>query len=148
MEVLLFVFLNFGISLFLVLVSSISSTVIRNKHYSSLSKREAESRHIFVTTSEEVPPGMGRVAAQMVVGQVVFAASSFERFFGFLRSYFGGHISVYESLIDRARREAILRMKKAASGAEHIICVRVVTTNLGRGKVEVDAVGTALYSER
>ena len=65
---------------------------------------------------------------------------------------FGGKLVAYESLLDRARREAVLRMKQEArdKGANRIINVKFQTFSIpGRnprsfGAVEVMAYGTAL----
>ena len=39
----------------------------------------------------------------------------FKRFLAGLRMIFGGRVSSYESLLDRARREALLRMRLQAA---------------------------------
>ena len=59
----------------------------------------------------------------------------------------------YESLVDRARREALLRMKESIPGAKAIVNVRVETSTIGAtanargavGSVEALAYGTALF---
>ena len=54
----------------------------------------------------------------------------------------------YESIVERARREAIVRLKLEAEkmGANHIMGLRLSTTELGMqgGMVEVFAYGTAV----
>ena len=55
----------------------------------------------------------------------------------------------YESLLDRGRREAMLRMKKQASalGADYVFNVKYETMAVGGGRlasIEVLAYGTAL----
>jgi len=68
-----------------------------------------------------------------------------------LINIFGGRVSSYESLLDRGRREAILRMKESAKGASEIVNVRIETSsiskndNRGIGSIEVYAYGTAIY---
>jgi uncharacterized protein YbjQ (UPF0145 family) len=69
-----------------------------------------------------------------------------------LRGLFGGRIGAYESLLDRARREAILRMQEDARklGAEAVFNLKFETSRIaqnagqGLGSVEVLAYGTAL----
>ena len=69
-----------------------------------------------------------------------------------LRNFFGGRVSAYETLVDRARREATLRMKQQADawGADTICNVRIETSSISKGAkgrvgaVEVYAYGTAL----
>jgi uncharacterized protein YbjQ (UPF0145 family) len=63
----------------------------------------------------------------------------------------GGRITAYETLIDRARREAVLRMKYEALGSSIIVNTRVETASIfsstsqnGIGSIEVFAYGTAI----
>jgi uncharacterized protein YbjQ (UPF0145 family) len=75
-----------------------------------------------------------------------------------LRNIFGGRVKAYESLVDRARREAILRMKEQAraGGAQMVVNLRLETATIGRsanrkkriGSVEAMAYGTAVVIER
>ena len=90
--------------------------------------------------------------AEMVYGSAVISVDYFKRILAALRNVFGGTIRSYETLLDRARREAILRMKEAApAGTKIIINVRVETSTIGKntqkksvGCVEALAYGTAL----
>ena len=59
----------------------------------------------------------------------------------------------YETLMERARREALLRLKHDArrQGSKLVICVRFETTTISTGyaaSIEVFAFGTALIPER
>ena len=73
-----------------------------------------------------------------------------------LYSLVGGRMRSYESLLDRARREAVLRMKAEAKarGAELVINVKFQTFAIGGRKpdsikgVEMLAYGTALSAPR
>jgi uncharacterized protein YbjQ (UPF0145 family) len=55
--------------------------------------------------------------------------------------------------LDRARREAILRMKESCKKADEIINLRIETSSISKGRgrsigsVEVLAYATALYRE-
>ncbi|MBE9562458.1 MAG: heavy metal-binding domain-containing protein, partial [Proteobacteria bacterium] len=71
-----------------------------------------------------------------------------------LRNLVGGKVIVYESLLDRSRREAVLRMKEQAIEwkAKQILNVRLETVAIGGrfggridpGSVEVIAYGTGI----
>ena len=65
-----------------------------------------------------------------------------------IQNFFGGRLTSYESIVERARREAIVRLKLEAEkmGANHIMGLRLSTTELGMqgGMVEVFAYGTAV----
>ena len=68
----------------------------------------------------------------------------------------GGRVTSYENLIDRARREAVLRMKEKAKtlGANYVFNVKMETSSISKGKresigsVEVLAYGTAVIQTR
>jgi uncharacterized protein YbjQ (UPF0145 family) len=76
----------------------------------------------------------------------------FKRVVSALQSLIGGRLKSYESLLDRARREAVLRMKQQArdQGANLIINVKFQTFSIpgnrpnSFGAVELLAYGTAL----
>ena len=67
-----------------------------------------------------------------------------------IQNFFGGRLTSYESIVERARREAIVRLKLEAEkmGANHIMGLRLSTTELGMqgGMVEVFAYGTAVQN--
>jgi len=88
-----------------------------------------------------------------VAGNVVISVDYFKRFLAGLRGLVGGRIKSYESLLDRARREAILRLKKDAMdhGYHAVVNVRLETSRMAnaRGKegtagLEILAFGTGL----
>jgi uncharacterized protein YbjQ (UPF0145 family) len=89
--------------------------------------------------------------SRLVNGSVVISIDYFKKFVASLMNFFGGRVSTYETLIDRARREAILRMKEDAGDASEIINVRIETSSISKnasdniGAVEVLAYGTAIY---
>lgn len=89
----------------------------------------------------------------LVTGSCVIAPSYFMRVVGKFFAFFGGRVSTFENLLDRARREAILRLKEEAikNNAKIIVNVRIETANLlqshnnnGAISIEVFAYGTAL----
>lgn len=122
------------------------------RHYKSIIKREAEYRNILVVASRILPVTEKTEASLLVMGSVVISVDYFKRFLASLRSLIGGRITSYESLLDRARREAILRMKKQAStmGADKVFNIKYETSSIsknakgGIGSIEVLAYGTAL----
>ena len=157
MEVLL---QNFDLAIFLILVilGYSAGTWAEKRHYRSIHKREKELIKLAVVTAEgSFPPG--RVAdAALVSGSVVISIDYFKRLLAILRNIFGGRVKSYESLVDRARREAILRMKEKAQeqGAGMIINMRLETATIGRsankkksvGSVEAIAYGTAIVMNK
>ncbi|MFZ1416906.1 MAG: heavy metal-binding domain-containing protein [Burkholderiaceae bacterium] len=120
------------------------------KHYQSILAREEALRHILLTSVKEPPAELQN--AQLVMGSVVVASDYFKQFVAWLRSLFGGHVTSFESLLDRARREAILRMKENTQkqGANIICNVKFTTASINKdasssSTVEAMAFGTAGY---
>lgn len=143
----------FDLLLFLTLLvcGFVFGQIAEKRHFRSIIEREAELRAI-LCFSERTPPAQERVEARLVSGSVVISVDFFKRFIADLRNFFGGRVSAYESLLERARREAILRMKDdaASGGAGSIWNVRLETTSIHKGNrqsvgaIEVIAYGTAL----
>lgn len=151
---------NFNIIVFLILLllGYAAGTWAEKKHYRSIEKREKELLKMAVVTAEgSFPPGKVRNST-LVSGNVVVSIDYFKRLLAILRNIFGGRVRSYESLVDRARREAILRMKEQAKkqGASMIINMRLETSTIGRsanqkkqiGSVEAIAYGTAIIMNR
>ena len=142
---------NFDLVIFLVLavLGYTAGSLAEKRHYRSIIKREKELFKMAVVTAEgSFPPGKVRESA-LVTGSVVISIDYFKRLLAILRNIFGGRVKSYESLVDRARREAILRMKESA---KMIINMRLETATIGRnankkktvGSIEAIAYGTAI----
>ncbi|MBQ0798772.1 MAG: YbjQ family protein [Porticoccaceae bacterium] len=123
-----------------------------SKHFKSIIEREKQFLSL-LTFSERMPPAnITSVDTVLVGGNVVISVDYFKRFIAGLRGIIGGRITSYESLLERARREAMLRMKEDAQsqGANMIVNVKLETASITKGKkqqvgaVEVYAYGTAL----
>ncbi|MPV86101.1 YbjQ family protein [Ostreibacterium oceani] len=121
------------------------------KHYASIESRELDLADIIVISSKYPPDNAHVINAMM--GNVVIASDPFKRFVAWLIGIFGGNMSVYESLLDRARREALLRLKANAKeqGANMLVNVKFETANINYGTrnkssamMEVLAYGTAV----
>lgn len=117
------------------------------KHLQQLQTAEALLSHIRLRSSRfesREQPG------QLVMASVVLSHDYFKWVWAQIHNLFGGRLITYESLLDRARREAIVRLKQQAKklGAVEILALRLVTTEIGEqgGMVEVLAYGTAILS--
>lgn len=93
----------------------------------------------------------------MVLGQVVIASDYLKTWLAGLRNLFGGEVKSLGTLMDRARREARLRMVEEArgKGAIGVINVRFETSQIGQGSgnrglpmSEVLCYGTAVFSRK
>ena len=135
----------------LLLLGYIFGSIAESRHYKSIRKRE-EVFATLPTIALKTPLSPNNInSSKLVAGNVVISIDYFKKFLAGLRNIFGGNISSYETLIDRARREAILRMKAEAKEASEIINVKIETASIskntrgGIGAVEVVAYGTAIY---
>ena len=150
--------LELGVPLFLLVLGYVAGSMAEQSHYKSIRLRELRLRRL-PTTNLRRPPAHWRVeSAALVVGSTVVSVDYFKRFLAQLRGFIGGRVRSYESLLDRARREAVLRMKEEAvqGGFDAVINVRLESTNIasplrndrGTAGVEVLAFGTALKLAR
>lgn len=147
-------FLQIGIFFALLIGTFFIGTWIERRHFASLRERETRWRRMPVMTFSDPPDGWEVADAGLASGSVVISLDYFKRFLAGLRGLVGGRISAYETLLDRARREAVLRMMEHArsQGFEAVVNVRLETSRLassrgdGRGNagIEVLAYGTAL----
>lgn len=120
-------------------------------HYRSIIAREKRLNRIPAVVTK-IAPLDRPYRAELVTGSVVISVDYFKRFVAGLRNLVGGRVTSYESLLDRARREAVLRMKEEAEalGAMYVFNVKLETSSIsqnarsGLGSVEVLAYGTAL----
>lgn len=140
------------ILLTLLAVGYVFGQAAEKRHFRSIKQREHELRHI-LTFSERFPPTVTPAPdSALVAGNVVISVDYFKSFVAGLRTLIGGRLSSYESLLERGRREAILRMKQdgKTKGATQIFNVKIETASIsksaseGIGSVEVYAYGTAL----
>ncbi|MBL4853448.1 MAG: heavy metal-binding domain-containing protein [Robiginitomaculum sp.] len=120
------------------------------KHFRSLNAREDELAHITMSNTKQIPDGM--TGSAFVHGNVVVSIDYFKRIGAALRGLVGGRMETYTTLLERARREAVLRMKAEAQagGMTHVANVRLVSASVFTnaqsqiGSIEVFAYGTAL----
>lgn len=125
------------------------------RHYQRIMQREQELQKLPAITSKKLPD-ISNMESALVAGNVVVSVDYFKRFLAGLRNIFGGRVTAYESLLDRARREAILRMKEQADalGGKVIFNVKLETSSIYKGRrdsigsVEMLAYGTVLIPRR
>ncbi len=123
-----------------------------SRHYRSIIAREDALRSLLVLPDRMPPIQFQSHTSTLVTGSVVISVDYFKTVAAGLRGIFGGRVGAYESLLDRARREAILRMQEEAQslGAEAVFNLKFETSRIGQnagqglGSVEVLAYGTAL----
>jgi uncharacterized protein YbjQ (UPF0145 family) len=149
---------DFGLPLFLLALGYFAGTMAEQSHYKSIRVRELRLRRMPTTNLKKPPPHWRVEKVCLVSGCTVISVDYFKRFLAQLRGLIVGRVRSYESLLDRARRESVLRMKEQAvkQGFDAVINVRLESSNIaaplrsdrGTAGVEVLAFGTALKLAR
>ena len=103
-----------------------------------------------VTTAFELPAHRIKRNIGVARGIVVRSRSVVGNMAGALQTLFGGNITVYTNLCERARSEAYQLMCQHAekNGANAVIAVRYDATEIMSGVTEVICYGTAVEVER
>lgn len=131
----------------------IFGSIIEKRHYSSIQEREQKFKNIVILSDTDLKEaGNTEWNGIMMTGGTAVSIDAFKKLMAGFVNLFGGRVKSYESLIDRARREAILRLKQKAYDAEYnaIINLRVETSSITKnakqsvGSVEAFAYGTAV----
>ncbi|MBN1514500.1 MAG: heavy metal-binding domain-containing protein [Phycisphaerae bacterium] len=129
---------------------------VEHRHLLSLEARELGHRGFVVTNLRMVPSPETVRESYLVLGEAVIATDYFKSFAARLRSLVGGEIRAYNTLMTRARREALLRMLDQArqAGSREVYNVRYETSNIRSANprnpgvsVEVFAFGTAVVRQ-
>jgi len=122
------------------------------KHTRSLDERDALYRGIRVTNLKRVTDPETVTTATAVIGHVVIATDYYKTFVTSLKRLIGGELKAAQTLLIRARREALLRMIAEAHqlGATEVWNVRFSFSNIyalsnqANMQVEMIAYGTAV----
>ena len=145
---------NFGLPLMVLMIAYFIGSAIERRHFRKIRARE-EALHGFpVVSFDTMPDDWKASTSTMVTGSIVISLDYFKRVIAGLRGLVGGRIKTYEPLLERARREALLRMAEKArdQGYDAVFNVRLETSRLanatregkGTAGVEMLAFGTAV----
>lgn len=138
----------------LICVGYFFGLLAEKRHYTDIRKREGQTLNLPIASFGAKTPIPDAADCQLFVGTVVISSDYFKTFVMVLRNLIGGRVIVYESLLDRGRREALLRVKEQAIawGATEVLNVRYETASIGSGasgrngpvSIEVIAYGTGI----
>ncbi len=146
--------LNIFIPLLLIALGFFAGRLAESAHYRSIKNREAKFLSIPALTVKTLDDPRPVQKAELVVGSVVVSVDYFKRVLMMFRRIFGGEVRSYSPLIDRGRREALLRMKEMTPDADLFLNCRLETSTIssGQGKatgsVEIVAYGTAIAFQK
>jgi uncharacterized protein YbjQ (UPF0145 family) len=106
--------------------------------------------HPLTTTTFELPGYRVVKSLGVVRGIIVRSRSVIGNFAASIQVLFGGNISLYTELCERARGDAFNQMLAHAGelGANAVIGVRYDATEIAHGVTEVLCYGTAVYVEQ
>ncbi len=140
----------------LLLVGWLAGSTAERNHLRSLKSREAALAHMLVTDLRSFPglAGGGKTPT-LIVGEVVIATDYLKTFLTGLKKLVGGELRSYLSLVERARREALLRVLEEAhrQGYNAVGNIRLDSADVGgvakgRGAAMVTLIasGTAYHA--
>ena len=139
-------------SIGLIVIGRIVGASIERKHFADIAEREAEFRNQPALSIKQSDAPHPVRTASLASGSVVVSIDHFKRFVSAFRMIVGGEVRSYSSLIERARREAVLRMKESQPNADAYLNTRIETSTIastqgdeGMGTIEVLAYGTAVH---
>lgn len=146
--------IGFGTFFVLIVVAMFAGRVIERRHYRSIREREGKTLGLPAVPMPAWDPTRPVAEVRLVCGCVVMSADYFRSFLAGLRNIIGGRVASFETMLDRGRREAILRMKEQFPEADVIVNLRLETSTIGSqqagqrskqmGTVELFAYGTAI----
>ena len=147
-------FFNFGTPVILLVLAYFTGSFLEKRHFRSIQRREAGHQGYPVVSFDTMPDSWKVAESHLVAGNIVVSLDYFKRIIAGVRGIFGGRIKTYEPLLERARREALLRMIETAreAGYDAVFNVRLETSRLANGTrdgkgiagVEMLAFGTAV----
>lgn len=138
----------------LLVLTWFTGRAIEMLHYRRIHDRETETASVPVVTFRKVDHPRPIEHSGLAMGSAVIAVDHFKKFLGAWRNFFGGELRSFSSVIDRGRREAVLRMKEAHPDADIFLNFRFETATIlnNRGKsngcVEIVAYSTAVRYRR
>ncbi len=138
--------------LVLLLLAFFIGRYIEKKHFRSIKDREQEFAALMVRSTGKKEIFQNSKDSRLVSGSVVIGQDYFKMLWFTIISLFGGRMRAYESLMVRARQEALLRLKQEAQewGADEVVNFRIETANIitnkrkSSGAIEVFTYGTAV----
>ena len=139
-----------ALTIALLILALFTGSYFESRHYRSIKRREDAFLQQPAVTGELWDERYEVASSEMVVGSVVISIDYFKQFVAGWHILFGGELTTYSPLLDRGRREAILRMKEQAPHADIYTNCRLETSSISSsqqralGTVEVLAYATAI----
>lgn len=156
MEGAIGLFIGLGITVMFLALGLFVGGRTERVHFESIRRRETELKGMLVTQIKTFPHAVpGGSAPKMITAEAVIATDYLKTFLAGLRNLFGGHVGSYQRMLERARREATLRvLDQARSLGYSAVCnLRLETADVGGNNVAqkmpmaaILATGTAYHA--
>ena len=143
--------------LFVLCGTYFTGSLIEKNHFKKIQKREiALIKKPIINFGAKKWSTKHKVKnVELVTGEVVIAGDYFKNTVASIKNFFGGRLTPFESILDRARREAVLRMREKVRSANIIVNVRIesimmnnVSNKGSNPQCAVIAYGTAVTYEK
>lgn len=123
MEILQLI-VGLGIPVALLVLGITVGGITERRHFADIARREQAVQHVLVTDLRSFPGGpKSDPPVALFIGEVVIASDYFKTFISGLKKIIGGELRAYERLMERARREAVLRVvEQAAQQGYDAVC--------------------------
>lgn len=105
------------------------------KHYKSIIKKEKIYKDINIISDKDLQSIITvQKNQELLSAGTVVAIDYFKKLMAWFVNFFWGRMKSYESLVDRARREAILRLKEKATDRWYntLVNVRIETSSISK----------------
>lgn len=138
--------LKIGVPAVLILIGLFAGRVAERRHLASLARREAALQDVMLSNLRTYPgvalsPGEAG-KAEIIMSHAVISSDYFKTFVSVLVGIIGGELKTLQTLMDRARREATVRMleEAKAKGYNAVCNVRYDTIDISKGENKKKAV--------
>ncbi len=148
---LIVVLITLGLPLFILVGAWVIGSWQERRHLDRLDAAEQQLQTVMLTDLRHLPANWEIAGSALVCGEVVIANDRFKTWLAKWINLFGGRVAPFETLVERARREAVVRMQQEALrlGCNAVWNVRLETMTVRPGReqaagIEVLAYGTGL----
>ncbi|MEM9186033.1 MAG: heavy metal-binding domain-containing protein [Planctomycetota bacterium] len=128
------VLIQIGFVLFFLTLGFFAGGFNERRHFKRLEEREAANKGFIVTQLKTFPGGASDARPpQVFMAEAVIASDYLKTFLAGIRKFFGGEMGSYQSLLERSRREALLRIieQATAAGYDTACNLRYETADIG-----------------
>ena len=110
------------------------------RHFTDIKKREKKYRHKAIITTKTINADQVE-HTEVASGSVVVSIDYFKQLVSSIRGFLGGEVNSLASLLDRAKREATLRMMESCSKADAYYNFKLETS-----KISMSSNGKNIFS--